>query len=81
METPRNNAGRLTELIMAAVMRGWEPQGKVPVSNYNRIYGQVYDILHAEEPATAMQELNESMAYSMNRSERRAAKKAGKSFH
>lgn len=81
METPRNNAGRLTELIMAAVTRGWEPQGNVPVSNYNRIYGQVYDILREEEPVMAMQELNDGLGYSMNRAERRAAKKAGKSFH
>lgn len=48
METPDTKAGRITEAIMREVTKAWEPQGKVPTANYNRIYSNVLRILIEE---------------------------------
>jgi hypothetical protein len=39
------NVELLANDIMKIVTRGWEPQGKIPVANYNRIFAEVYTLL------------------------------------
>lgn len=41
------DASTAADEIMQAVVRGWIPQGKVPMDNYNRILREVREVLNA----------------------------------